>query len=258
VLANAGTYAPMPVQFVGVDSWNETIDINLNGVFLTVKAGIRAMVERNEGGAVVITSSTAGLKGFYGAPAYNAAKHGVVGLMRSLALELAPNRTLRVPIMSADQFREITRIRINLEGLAAATAALRLTPEGIEKIEDANADFSREIAKAKPDGPRLIRFNMEFHFGVYQGAEMPMLLRMIEDLWSRIGPILNYDLQRGSRRLQEREPVDHHDRLLAAIKQRDAAAAAEALRGDIQTAADFIVATKLLPAAEVVPVANAA
>eukprot|EP01036_Dinobryon_divergens_P059297 gene59297-79126_t len=45
---------------------------------------------------------------------------------------------------------------------------------------------------------------MEFHFGVYQGAEMPMLLRMIEDLWSRIGPILNYDLQGGSRRLQER------------------------------------------------------
>jgi DNA-binding GntR family transcriptional regulator len=185
-------------------------------------------------------------------------REAVQRLVAEQALELAPNRTLRVPIMSADQFREITRIRINLEGLAAATAALRMTPEGIEKIEDANADFSREIAKAKPDGPRLIRFNMEFHFGVYQGAEMPMLLRMIEDLWSRIGPILNYDLQRGSRRLQEREPVDHHDRLLAAIKQRDAAAAAEALRGDIQTAADFIVATKLLPAAEVVPVANAA
>lgn len=177
-------------------------------------------------------------------------REAVLRLVAEQALELAPNRTLRVPIMSADQFREITRIRINLEGLAAATAALRLTPEGIEKIEDANADFSREIAKAKPDGPRLIRFNMEFHFGVYQGAEMPMLLRMIEDLWSRIGPILNYDLQRGSRRLQEREPVDHHDRLLAAIKQRDAASAAEALRGDIQTAADFIVATKLLPAVE--------
>jgi DNA-binding GntR family transcriptional regulator len=99
---------------------------------------------------------------------------------------------------------------------------------------------------------------MEFHFGVYHGAAMPMLLRMIEDLWSRIGPILNYDLQRGSRRLQEREPVDYHDRLLAAIKQRDAAAAAEALRGDIQTAADFIVATKLLPAGEVDAAVNAA
>ena len=70
-------------------------------------------------------------------------REAVQRLVAEQALELAPNRTLRVPTMSADQFREITRIRINLEGLAAATAALRLTPQGIEKIEDANADFSR-------------------------------------------------------------------------------------------------------------------
>ncbi len=92
ILANAGTYAPLPVQFVSTDSWAETIDVNLTGVFHTVKAGIRQMIEQDEGGSVVITSSTAGLKGFWGAPAYNAAKHGVVGFMRSLALELAPNR----------------------------------------------------------------------------------------------------------------------------------------------------------------------
>ena len=91
ILANAGTYAPLPVQFVSTDSWAETIDVNLTGVFHTIKAGIRQMIEQDEGGAVVMTSSTAGLKGFWGAPAYNAAKHGVVGLMRSLALELAPN-----------------------------------------------------------------------------------------------------------------------------------------------------------------------
>ena len=91
ILANAGTYAPLPVQFVSADSWAETISVNLTGVFHTVKAGIRQMIEQDQGGAVVMTSSTAGLKGFWGAPAYNAAKHGVVGLMRSLALELAPN-----------------------------------------------------------------------------------------------------------------------------------------------------------------------
>ena len=79
------------MQFVSTDSWAETIDVNLTGVFHTIKAGIRQMIEQDEGGAVVMTSSTAGLKGFWGAPAYNAAKHGVVGLMRSLALELAPN-----------------------------------------------------------------------------------------------------------------------------------------------------------------------
>jgi (+)-trans-carveol dehydrogenase len=92
VLANAGTYAPLPVQFASDESWSETVDINLTGAFHAVKAGTRQLVEQNEGGAIVITSSTAGLKGFYGSAAYNAAKHGVVGLMRSLALELAPNQ----------------------------------------------------------------------------------------------------------------------------------------------------------------------
>jgi (+)-trans-carveol dehydrogenase len=134
VLANAGTYAPMPVQFVGVDSWNETIDINLNGVFLTVKAGIRAMVERNEGGAVVITSSTAGLKGFYGAPAYNAAKHGVVGLMRSLALELAPNQirvnsvhptSVGTPMILNEVFPKLVRMDLPDPGVDDAAEFLR-------------------------------------------------------------------------------------------------------------------------------------
>lgn len=134
VLANAGTYAPMPVQFVAPDSWNETIDVNLTGVFHTVKAGIRSMVERNEGGAVVITSSTAGLKGFYGAPAYNAAKHGVVGLMRSLALELAPNQirvnsvhptSVGTPMILNDVFPKLVRMDLPDAGVDDAAEFLR-------------------------------------------------------------------------------------------------------------------------------------
>ena len=91
ILANAGTYSAGPVSMLKDEDWDETIEINLSGVFRTVKAGIRPMIEANNGGSVVITSSTAGLRGYWGAPAYCAAKHGVIGLMRSLALELAPN-----------------------------------------------------------------------------------------------------------------------------------------------------------------------
>lgn len=92
IVANAGIYSPSPTQFLTSEQWDETIGVNLTGVFNVVRAGMRRMIEQNEGGAIVITSSTAGLKGFYGCPAYNAAKHGVVGFMRSLALELAPNQ----------------------------------------------------------------------------------------------------------------------------------------------------------------------
>lgn len=119
ILANAGTYSPLPVQFVSDESWAETVDINLTGVFHTVKAGVRQLVEQNEGGSIVVTSSTAGIKGFYGAPAYCAAKHGVVGFMRSLALELAPNQirvnsvhptSVYTPMIINDVFPKLVRM----------------------------------------------------------------------------------------------------------------------------------------------------
>jgi (+)-trans-carveol dehydrogenase len=90
ICANAGTYSPGPVQWLTSEAWEETIDTNLTGVFNTVRAGVKRIIEQDRGGAIVITSSTAGLRGMYGSPAYNAAKHGLVGFMRSIALELAP------------------------------------------------------------------------------------------------------------------------------------------------------------------------
>jgi SDR family mycofactocin-dependent oxidoreductase len=89
VIANAGI-APM----AGEDAWQDVIDVNLTGVYHTVEAVKRILVKQNEGGAIVLTSSVAGLVGL-GAPqagsiGYGAAKHGVVGLMRIYANLLAP------------------------------------------------------------------------------------------------------------------------------------------------------------------------
>ncbi len=122
ICANAGTYSPGPVQWLTSEAWDETIGINLTGVFNTVRAGVNRMIERNEGGAIVITSSTAGLRGFYGSPAYNAAKHGLVGLMRSLALELAPNNirvntvhptSVHTPMIINDVFPRLVRMDLD-------------------------------------------------------------------------------------------------------------------------------------------------
>ena len=73
------------------DVWEETIAVNLTGVWKTLKAAIPAMIDAGNGGAIVITSSTAGIKGMAGIAHYDSAKHGVVGLMRTLAIELAPH-----------------------------------------------------------------------------------------------------------------------------------------------------------------------
>ncbi|WP_431775535.1 mycofactocin-coupled SDR family oxidoreductase [Streptomyces cucumeris] len=73
------------------EAWQEIIDVNLTGSWKTVKAVIPHMIERNEGGSLVFISSTAGLIGVPTMSHYTASKHGVVGLMRALAAELAPH-----------------------------------------------------------------------------------------------------------------------------------------------------------------------
>jgi SDR family mycofactocin-dependent oxidoreductase len=96
VLANAGI-APMSLheQDAKTDAWQDVVDVNLTGVFNTVETAIPSMIERGQGGAIVLTSSTAGNNGIGGPTrgglGYTAAKHGVVGLMRSYANILAPH-----------------------------------------------------------------------------------------------------------------------------------------------------------------------
>ena len=95
VVANAGI-APMQS---GDDGWRDVIDVNLTGVYNTIKAAIPTMVKQGTGGSIVLISSAAGLAGIAsqdaGSVGYAAAKHGVVGLMRVYANLLA-KQSIRV------------------------------------------------------------------------------------------------------------------------------------------------------------------
>jgi SDR family mycofactocin-dependent oxidoreductase len=103
VLANAGILTAIGDRRRDVATFVDAIDVMLNGVYYTIEAALPAMLGHGEGGAIVITSSAAGLKsispGFdamsAGAAGYNAAKHGVVGLMRYFATSLA-EKSIRV------------------------------------------------------------------------------------------------------------------------------------------------------------------
>jgi SDR family mycofactocin-dependent oxidoreductase len=93
VVANAGiggTYTPAAEQ--PAEAFREVVDIDLTGVFLTAKVAIPHLLAHGEGGSIVLTSSTLGLRGMQNCVAYVAAKHGVVGIMKTLAIELAPDR----------------------------------------------------------------------------------------------------------------------------------------------------------------------
>jgi NAD(P)-dependent dehydrogenase (short-subunit alcohol dehydrogenase family) len=86
---NAGIeYKIQPAADVTEEEWNRIMDIDLRGVFLCMKHEIPLMLKQG-GGAIVNTSSGAGIKGFKGGAAYVAAKHGVVGLTKAAALDYA-------------------------------------------------------------------------------------------------------------------------------------------------------------------------
>ena len=91
IVANAGIVSYHLVTEIPEEHWATVLDVNLTGVWRTVRAGAPPMVEAGNGGAITFTSSAAGLRGYPYLGHYAATKHGLVGLARSLAIELGPD-----------------------------------------------------------------------------------------------------------------------------------------------------------------------
>jgi SDR family mycofactocin-dependent oxidoreductase len=90
VNANAGILLPSrPSADLSERAWQDMIDINLTGAWHTAKVAIPHLIDGRRGGSITLTGSAAALQGYPNIAHYVAAKHGLVGLMRSLALELA-------------------------------------------------------------------------------------------------------------------------------------------------------------------------
>jgi SDR family mycofactocin-dependent oxidoreductase len=151
VVANAGIHIPgVPSWELDPQVWQRTIDINLTGVWHTVKAGVPHIGD--QGGSVVIISSTNGIRGTANTAHYTASKHAVVGLARTLANELGP-RGIRVNtihpgpvatpmVLNEEMFR---RLRPDLDNPTAADAAEVLMARNllpvpwVETVDVANA-----------------------------------------------------------------------------------------------------------------------
>jgi (+)-trans-carveol dehydrogenase len=89
IVANAGIgNGGATLDKTSEPDWTDMIDVNLAGVWKTVKAGVPHILEGGRGGSIILTSSVGGLKAYPHTGHYVAAKHGVVGLMRTFAVEL--------------------------------------------------------------------------------------------------------------------------------------------------------------------------
>jgi DNA-binding GntR family transcriptional regulator len=162
------------------------------------------------------------------------------------ALEVLPNRAIRVPLMTKARVHEILRIRLTLEGMAVDEAAQRIQPDTIKQLEALNDAFNEEM-RTHHESARMFRANKELHFAIYRAAEMPVLLGIIENLWLQIGPFLHFALGLRGREAMSKYAPDCHHRLIEAMLQRDSTAAREALAGDLRGAVELMLRLGNLP-----------
>jgi len=162
------------------------------------------------------------------------------------ALEVLPNRAIRVPVMTRARVQEILKVRLMLEGHAVEEAAQRIQPAEIEQLEELNAAFVREMRR-REDSAQVFRVNKEFHFTMYRAADMPVLLDIIENLWLRIGPFLHFSLGVRGREAARKYAPESHNEMIRAMRQRDGALARRALESDLGGAAELMLKLGNLP-----------
>jgi DNA-binding GntR family transcriptional regulator len=156
------------------------------------------------------------------------------------AIEVLPNRSIRIPLMNRSRLDEICSIRQLLEGEAASLAAKQATAAELAGIEALNLEF---VAQAKLNAvAKMLHANQRFHFVIYSAARSPTLLSLIGMLWLQTGPWLMEPLRRTLDRGESRNyigvSIAHHQELIDALATRDSVRAALAVRADIRDAAE--------------------
>ncbi|MBX3566746.1 MAG: GntR family transcriptional regulator [Rhizobiaceae bacterium] len=157
-------------------------------------------------------------------------------LVAEKALVQTPSRSIRVASFTPELFWEIIRIRMSIEGMATKRAALNPPPPLAGALRDINAKMIAAIKGGFTE--EVLDANKEFHFAIYEAAEMPQLLEIINNLWLRTGPYLGVAYRMGYS-----DPfltgTRFHERIIQAIERRDGRRAASGLKVDIWATAKW-------------------
>ncbi|HEV2743843.1 MAG TPA: SDR family NAD(P)-dependent oxidoreductase [Rubrobacter sp.] len=158
LVANAGIIRPTPVLETEREDWERVLSVNLTGAFLVCKAFGRRMVERGAGGRIIVTSSLFGRRGGRENGSYSASKFGAIGLVESLAPELAPHGILVNAVcpgqVDTDLIRRFIEERAGVRGISRDEMEREVTgriPVGRmanpEEIADAFVFFASDLSR---------------------------------------------------------------------------------------------------------------
>ena len=150
------------------------------------------------------------------------------------ALEIRSTRRVAVATMTEERYREIVTTRILLEPEISARAIANNTPALIKKL--VTIDNEIEVALDKGDADTYCLKNWQFHFTLYQAADCPIMLRLIESIWLQFGPFMRIIVGR----LGTSYVIDQHINAIHALESGNEQALRDAIRQDIYDGMDRI------------------
>lgn len=154
-------------------------------------------------------------------------------LITERAVEMLPNRTIRVPPVTLDRIEDLLRARVLIEGEAMALAAARMTPTLLSAIRAIMVEWEDMRLGGNPETvDREAALNQAFHFEIYRACGSTILLPMIESLWLQSGPFMRAAIFAFSEAGAKDAARFHHD-IVRALEAGDGAAARAALVADI-------------------------
>lgn len=154
-------------------------------------------------------------------------------LITEQALEMLPNRSIRVPPVTTERIADLLRARILIEGEAMALAANRMTPHVVASLRATMLEWEEMRLGGSPETvDREVTLNHAFHFEIYRACGSSVLLPMIESLWLQSGPFTRAAIYAFSEAGANDAARHHHD-IVQALAAGDAAAARAALVADI-------------------------
>lgn len=163
-------------------------------------------------------------------------REAIQRLVAERALVIENARTIRVPRLDVETYREILKIRLELEPLAAREAAFHIDNAEIDRLEQVAAAHREAIIAGRAHD--TLSANTDFHMSIYRGSRLPILVALIESLWLRVGPTLNllFPTYCGSLTGAER-----HQEAMDALRRRDGEALAATMREDLLLGSRFLV-----------------
>ncbi|NYT79766.1 GntR family transcriptional regulator [Alcaligenaceae bacterium] len=155
-------------------------------------------------------------------------REAMLQLVAERALTMNPNRSLTVPLLNRDKFIELRDLRIVLESMASRHAAIEADASVIKKLEE----LHKKMIKAKRSGDyqTTLRLNRLLHFSVYELCGKEELFAIIQSLWARTGPYLNFLYVSVDPTSFDGHP---HEALIEGLRTHDADMAEEAVKRDI-------------------------